>query len=83
MKTFWYTEHPGIGIFVRAGKMYFDEYGKYPTSMDELPKYLNKMGYHVTPTIDYDAVVAGKKIGQRLGITVEDDVATLLTLRFG
>lgn len=83
MKTFWYTEYPGIGIFVRVGKMYFDEHGIYPTSMDELPKYLNKMGYRVTPTTDYNAVVDGEKIGQRLGITAEDDVATLLALRFG
>lgn len=76
MITFWFDTHMGIKIFNKMGTLYHNRYGAYPTTLVELPKFINDLGYEVFPV---HAEPPSTKY-EKCGLTMEDHVATALIL---
>jgi hypothetical protein len=69
----------GVRLFRVIGRMYFMENGHYPTTLCELPAYINQLGFKCSPQNIKPPIAPI----ERCGITLEEEVATALVLRFG
>lgn len=78
MITLFFDERVGRQIHNGVGKEYFAIHGAYPQIFTELPQYLCDQGYTVElvniPATIYDT--------QRIGIKMEDHIATALVFRY-
>jgi hypothetical protein len=79
VKTFWFYKYPGIKIFFNVGNEYKKLHGVFPTTATELPNYLREVGFDVCVANEKPPAVQR----ERIGLTMEDDVATALVLKYG
>lgn len=74
----FYDSSIGMKLFINIGKLYFKEHGVFPKTNTELPAYIEKLGYpcqfvNVKPPVSNI---------EKNGISVDEETATALVLRF-
>lgn len=86
MKSIWfqYGEY-GMKIFHNTTYAYFKIHSVYPTIHKELPEFLTSIGYpcKYDTTYVFRQVIDEDLMVEALGLTMDDETATALILRFG
>lgn len=73
MKIFWFNKPIGFELFNNTILAYYKRYGTYPTVKEELPDFLNSLGYRVNTVQNTDSY---------RGFVMEDEDATYFLLKW-